>query len=289
MAMGLGKRIRLRRLCFGEGPAAGRLLLLAAYQGLEHGPRAFAAIPESADPEQALRLAVDGSCSGVILSVGLAERYLGMYAGRIPLVLSLNGRTDIPPDDEALAPLTASVEDAVRLGADGVLYRLYLGSPAQYEDLTQLAGVRRDCVALGMPLLVSPHPSGAAVERRGGSSSQYALEYGARAADELGADLVILCTPVANAQRDAQTPKPYPELHTDPEAALSRLVAWAGGTPVVVDLGDPGDQDLAGLGRRAIAAGAKGVLVRDGAAQRPVADAVARMQGLAAVLAQEAG
>jgi class I fructose-bisphosphate aldolase len=264
------------------------LLLLAADQGLERGPLAFAADPDGGHPEQALRLAVEGGFSGIIVNVGHAERYLGGDAGYIPFILKLNGKTDVPPDDEALAPLTASVEDAVRLGADGVLYTLYLGSPAQFEDLTQLAGVRRECMILGMPLLLHAMPGGGAVERRGGAASQYMLEYGARVADELGVDLVILGLPQAGGQHAAQVPKLYSSLHVEPEAAIQRLVRCANSTPVVIDLGAAEEPQGSVAAEQAIAAGACGLLVRDGGAQRPVTDAVARIQRLAGLLTQQA-
>ena len=44
------------------------------------------------------------------------------YAGRVPLILKLNGKTNIPDDGDATSPLFASVEDAVRLGAARLLY-----------------------------------------------------------------------------------------------------------------------------------------------------------------------
>ena len=84
----------------------------------------------------------------------------------MPLILKVNGKTDVPPSDEALSTTNASVEDAVRLGADAVGYTLYVGSPRQDEDLHQLKGVREDCDRYGMPLVVWAYPRGAASTRR---------------------------------------------------------------------------------------------------------------------------
>jgi len=44
-------------------------------------------------------------------------------------VLKLNGKTDIPSAIDPLSPVNATVEDAVRLGADAVGYTLYVGTP----------------------------------------------------------------------------------------------------------------------------------------------------------------
>ena len=66
--------------------------------------------------------------------MGSAEKFYWEFAGEVPLVLKINGKTEVPADDEALSPLNASVEDAVRLGADAVGYTLYVGSPLQAQD-----------------------------------------------------------------------------------------------------------------------------------------------------------
>jgi fructose-bisphosphate aldolase, class I len=108
----------------------------------------------------------------------------------VPLILKLNGKTDLPPDDEALSPLNASVADAVRLGADAVGYTIYVGSPAQETDFTQLHMVRNDAKLLGMPLVVWSYPRGSAVDAKGGRDSFYAVDYGGRVASELGAALL---------------------------------------------------------------------------------------------------
>jgi class I fructose-bisphosphate aldolase len=267
--LGVGKRARLRRL-FPRGPA----LVLRVDQGLEQGPGLFAPRPESADPAVALHLAQDSGYSGVILPVGLAEHAFAPLAGLVPLVLKLNGKTAIPPDDEALAPLTATVEDALRLGADAVAYSFYAGTPAQFEDLTQIAHVRQEAARYGMPLLMLAEPRGAAVERKGGPNSLYALEYAARAAADLGADLVALAAPVANPQRDAQAPKPYNTLRIGEDEALRRVLSATGAVPAIAlqDGAGPVETVLA-QATAALDAGARGVILGLGAWQRPDAEA----------------
>ena len=53
---------------------------------------------------------------GDAIQIGLAEKFYREYAGEIPLILKLNGKTDFPSDANALSPLQASVEDAIRFG-----------------------------------------------------------------------------------------------------------------------------------------------------------------------------
>jgi len=139
LSLGHGKRVRLWRLLYGHGPGNGTLLVLPLDQGLEHGPADFFANPAALDTDFQFRLAVEGKYSAIALGIGLAEKYMKDYCGRIPLILKLNGKTNIPDDAEAVSPLSASVEDAVRLGADAAGYTLYVGSPRQDEEIRQLA------------------------------------------------------------------------------------------------------------------------------------------------------
>lgn len=264
--LGVGKRTRLGRI------VAGGTLLLRADQGLEQGPLASVDDP-GADPEQALRAAA-ANCSGVILHIGMAERSARILSGAVPLVLKLNGKTAIPPEDEALAPLNATVEDAVRLGADAVAYTLYAGSPAQFEDFTQLSQVRQECTRYGMPLLVLAQPRGAAIERKGGAEGLFAIAAAAHAAAELGADLVAIDAPAINPQRDAQAPKPYNTLQVTAREALRRAVASARPVPVLVcDDGAGEHEAVATRAREALEVGAAGLILGQHLWHRPVEEA----------------
>jgi fructose-bisphosphate aldolase, class I len=252
--LSLGHQVRLRRL-LGGFAETGVPLLLDGGQGLERGPRGAIA-----DFGAALVGVRDAECAAALLQIGPAERSFRPVAGALGLVLRLNGKTDIPPDDEALAPLNATVEDAVRLGADAVCYTLYAGSPAQFEDLTQLSQVRQDCRRYGMPLIVQAAPCGAAIERKGGPRSQYALEYAARAASEAGADLVLIAAPVTNAQQDGRQPKPYAGLQFGPSEALQHVIGAAAGAPVLVMLDDAESQEsMLSQANLAVQAGALGL------------------------------
>ena len=94
--MAPGKKTRLYRLLYQAGPANGTLMVLPIDQGLEHGPRDFLDAPDSADPEFQFRLAVEGRYSAIACQIGLAAKYYPRYAGQVPLILKLNGKTEIP-------------------------------------------------------------------------------------------------------------------------------------------------------------------------------------------------
>jgi class I fructose-bisphosphate aldolase len=274
MTLSTGKRARLYRLLYGHGPGNGTALFLPIDQGLEHGPVDFFVNPPSKDPDFQCQLALRGNYSGIVFQIGLAEKYMHAYAGRVPLVLKLNGKTVIPPDEEAFSPQCATVEDAVRLGADAVGYTLYVGSPAQSEDFLQFADIRAEAEALGMPVIVWAYPRGSAIEARGGRDSIYAVDYAARVACELGADVVKINLPKLD--NLANLPKPYNELHDDEAAAVRRVVESAGKTLVLFSGGSKlGDDDLVAKAHLCMAAGATGLIFGRNMWQRPMDEALA--------------
>src|SRR5205814_4250752 len=134
MDVSVGKRVKLHRLLYEYGAGNGTLMVLPFDQGIEHGPVDFFPNPASLDPDFQWQLAVEGGYNAVACHWGLARNYMRKYAGKVPLLLKINGRTNIPPEDDAFSTLTASVEDAVSLGADAIGYTLYVGSPRQDLD-----------------------------------------------------------------------------------------------------------------------------------------------------------
>jgi class I fructose-bisphosphate aldolase len=279
-----GKHVRLHRLLHQHGPANGTLLVLPLDQGLEHGPTDFFPNPPALDTTFQCRLAVEGRFSAIALEIGLAEKYADEYAGRVPLILKLNGKTNIPPDDEAVSPLLSSVEDAVRLGADAVGYTLYVGTPRQDFEFLQFATVRRDAERFGMPVVMWAYPRGSAVEAKGGKGSLYAIDYAARVAEELGADIVKLHEP---ADDTSGCPEPYRSLHEDPAARLRRVVRSAGRCLVLFSGGSRLDADQAiAKVDLCMQAGATGVIFGRNLWQRPYPEALAVTERVHQVLAR---
>lgn len=283
-----GKRARLRRLLFEFGPGNGTLMLLPIDQGIEHGPRDFFPNPASKDPEYQFRLAAEAGYSAIACQIGLAEKYYPDYAGQVPLILKVNGKTDIPSSDEALSTCNASVEDAVRLGADAVGYTLYVGSPRQGEDLAQLKAVREDCDRYGMPLVVWAYPRGRDIDKKGGQLSFYAIDYGARLAMEMGADVVKLNFPKLDPEKAKDTPAPYNDMDISVEDAVSHIVASAGRSLVVLSGGSRADDDVViGHARTIMQAGGSGVIFGRNVWQREWDDAVEIIEQIKSTLLSE--
>jgi fructose-bisphosphate aldolase, class I len=284
LSLAHGKRTRLWRLLHGYGPANGTLLVLPLDQGIEHGPSDFLPNPDALDTTFQLRLALEGRYSAVALTVGLAEKYMSEYCGRLPLVLKLNGKTNIPADDDAVSPLMATVTDAVRLGADGVGYTLYVGSPRQDEEIRQLRRVRQDCERLGMPLFLWSYPRGRAIEAKGGKGTLFAIDYAARVAEEMGADVVKLHEPQADNER---CPEAYRRLNEDLPGRLRRVVRSAGRCLVIFSGGVKEDEET--LLRKAqlyMECGATGLVFGRNMWQRSLPDALALTAKVHGVLAR---
>jgi fructose-bisphosphate aldolase, class I len=258
LGLGTGKKARLHRILYQHGLTNGTAMFLPYDQGLEHGPRDFFDNPDAADPRYILKLAVEGGFNGVAVQVGNAEKFYWDYAGEVPLILKLNGRTEIPPADAPRSPLNATVEDAVRLGADAVGYTLYVGSAQQEADFEAFAEVRGQAHHVGLPLVVWSYPRGKAVDAKGGKNSFHQVDYASRTAAELGADIVKLNFPDPRATEGV--PEPYAG-EIGEQDAVNAVVRSAVRTPVLLSGGEKGgDEEVLDKARMAMEAGALGVI-----------------------------
>ena len=172
----------------------------------------------------------------------MAEKYYPDYAGRVPLLLKVNGKTDIPPSDEAFSTTNASVEDAVRLGADAVGYTLYVGSPRQDQDLLQLKRVREDCDRYGMPLVIWAYPRGL-----GGRRRRAARTPSTRSTTPRGWRWRWAPTSSSSTCRSPEphkdSPAPYDTIEVTQEEAVRQVVESAGRSLVVLSGGSKIDDD----------------------------------------------
>ena len=163
----------------------GKVLILAMDQGMEHGPVDFNA--RNINPEYVLDIASKGGFTGLAIQKGIARHYKECYSGKVPLVLKLNGRTNIVPKDEIYSSQVASVKEAVKLGADAIGYTLYVGSPREADMFREFGKVQEEAEDYGLPCVVWAYPRGRFVQDE---KSADTIAYAARVALELGADVV---------------------------------------------------------------------------------------------------
>jgi fructose-bisphosphate aldolase, class I len=284
LGLSAGKKARLYRILHDHGLRNGTAIFLPYDHGLEHGPRDFFGNPEASDPGNIIKLALEGGFNGIAIQVGLARKFYWDYAGEVPLVLKLNGKTDIASAIDPLSPVNATVEEAVRLGADAVGYTLYVGSPAQERDFGQYLRVREDAERFGMPLIVWSYPRGTAIDAKGGRDCFYAVDYAARTASELGADLVKVNFPQPDKQ--SGVPEPYRRKFSQAEA-IEAVVRSANRTLLLVSGGEQaGDEAMLEKARLSMEAGATGLIFGRNVFQRSHDDSLRLVARLREIMAK---
>ncbi len=188
----------------------GKAMILAFDQGFEHGPRDFLGNPESRNFEYILNIAEKGRFTAIVAHAGLAEKYrFQIRKSGVPLILKLNGKSELYAEDDPYSPQLYSVEDAIALGATAVGYTVYSGSKYETRMNTEFAGIIREAHKNGLPAIGWMYPRGKSLTDKKSSvktvkmaleeQSQSNLEvdeapsmvaYGARIGMELGADIV---------------------------------------------------------------------------------------------------
>lgn len=161
----------------------GKAVFLALDQGLEHGPKDFNL--NTIDSEYVFNLAREGNFNALILQKGLAIRYHDSFRYKVPLILKLNGKTNLSHADP-YSPQICSVNKAIKLGADAVGYTIYFGSPYESFMFKDFARIEEEAHDYGLPVVVWAYPKGSGID----DTSTDTLAYSARAALELGADFI---------------------------------------------------------------------------------------------------
>jgi len=165
----------------------GKALFLAYDHGFEHGPKDL--IGKSLDPEYILDLAVKGGYTGIILQKGIAEKYYTdtKYQKAVPLILKINGKTNISQTTDPYSSINCSVDYAKKLGAKAVGYTIYLGSKYERKMLADFGKIQEQAHQLKMAAIAWIYPRGSAVEDE---TSSEMTAYAARVGLELGADMI---------------------------------------------------------------------------------------------------
>ena len=213
-------------------------MLLPIDQGIEHGPRDFFPNPASKDPDYQFRLAAEAGYSAIACQIGMATKYYPDYAGR-GAADPQGQRQDRHPAlrRRALDPATPRSRTPSGSAPTPSATRSTSARPRQDQDLLQLKSVREDCDRFGMPLVIWSYPRGEAVAGKGGQNSFYAIDYAARMAMEMGADIVKLNMPKIDPDKDKDSPAPYNEGGFSQEDAIAHCVESAGRALVVLSGG----------------------------------------------------
>ena len=138
---------------FNSGRLAGTgyLSILPVDQGIEHsGAASFAPNPDYFDPENIIRLALEGGTNAVATTFGVLGLTSRKYAHRIPFIVKLNHNELLTYPATHDQVMYGSVEQAWDLGAAGVGATIYFGSDESMRQLQEVSEAFQEAHELGM-------------------------------------------------------------------------------------------------------------------------------------------
>ncbi len=129
----------------------GYLSILPVDQGIEHtGGSAFAPNPIYFDPENIIKLAIEGGCNGVASTLGVLGAMARKYAHKIPFILKFNHNELLSYPNTYDQVFFASVEQAFDMGAVAVGATIYFGSQESRRQIVNVSHAFERAHELGM-------------------------------------------------------------------------------------------------------------------------------------------
>ncbi len=182
--MSTGKEIRLKRI-LGE---VGKSLVVA----MDHAAIA-GAMGYLSNPEKIIEKVVAGKPDSLILTRGMLRHGVGSIHRQVGIILRLSGGfTVLDTSGDFRDRIISSVQDALFYGADGVAATIKFGHEMEGTLIEGVSHLADCCARWGVPLLVETLLS---VKGSGNLEEAEALAIAARAAAELGADIIKLPLP----------------------------------------------------------------------------------------------
>ena len=206
-------------LMHGKLGGTGKLLILPVDQGFEHGPdRSFAANFDAYDPHYHFKLAIDADLSAYAAPLGMLEAGAATFAGSIPLILKMNSSNSLAA--KSLAPyqaITASIQDALRLGCAAIGFTIYPGSENSYEMMNEISILAEEAKSVGLAVVIWSYPRGGDLSKEGETAIDV-IAYGAHLAALLGAHIIKVKPPT-----DYLETKEAKKIYLEQNIAISTL------------------------------------------------------------------
>ncbi len=269
-----------RMLCTGRLGGTGKLIILPVDQGFEHGPaRSFAPNPAGYDPVYHCQLAIDAGLNAYASVLGMIECVADQFAGQIPFILKVNSSNSLFRSKEAPdQAVTASVDDAVRLGCAAIGYTIYPGSDQSLEMLEELRELTREAKSKGIGVVVWSYPRGGNVSKDG-ETAMDVDGYAAHMAALMGAHFIKVKLPSAYLEQ-GEAKKVYEDKHIDISTQAARVrhimeCAFNGRRVVIFSGGAAKGADAVYQDARDIVAGGgNGLIIGRNTFQRPREEAL---------------
>jgi len=273
-----GTKANLARILMqGKLGGTGRMVILPVDQGFEHGPaRSFAPNPAGYDPRYMFELALEAGLNAYAAPLGMIEAGAATYAGSIPTILKVNSSNSLSTTkDQAV---TATVQDALRLGCSAIGFTIYPSSEHQFEMMEELRELAAEAKACGLAVVVWSYPRGPMLDKTGETALDICA-YAAHMAALLGAHIIKVKPPTSAISLDAakKTYEKHP-IEDNPAARIRHVVqsCFGGRRLVVFSGGEAKGNDAILEEVRAIhEGGGNGSIMGRNAFQRPKSDALA--------------
>ncbi|MCV2446956.1 class I fructose-bisphosphate aldolase [Paracoccus sp. DMF] len=180
-----------RMLMTGKLAGTGKMIILPVDQGFEHGPaRSFAPNPAGYDPHYHYQLAIDAGLNAYAAPLGMIEAGADTFAGQIPTILKVNSANSLMSDTAGKnQAITASVDDALRLGCSAIGFTIYPGSDMALDMVEEIVEMRKEAAAKGVATVIWSYPRGEAITKDGETAIDIAA-YAAQIAALIGAHII---------------------------------------------------------------------------------------------------
>ena len=272
-----------RILMQGKLGGTGKLVILPVDQGFEHGPaRSFAPNPPAYDPHYHFKLAVDAGLSAYAAPLGMIEAGADSFAGAVPTILKVNSSNSLSrAAEDADQAVTASVNDALRLGCSAIGLTIYPGSDAAFDMIEEAREMAEEAKAAGLAVVIWSYPRGGNLSKAGETAIDISA-YAAQIAALLGAHIIKVKPPTDALELDAA--KKVYEDRNIPRTTLAERIAhvvqsaFNGRRLVVFSGGEAKDLDgIMGEVRGIRDGGGTGSIIGRNTFQRPRDEALAML------------
>jgi len=139
----------------GRLSGTGYLSILPVDQGIEHSAgSSFAPNPQYFDPENIVKLAIEGGCNGVASTFGVLGTVGRKYAHKIPFIVKINHNELLTAPNKFDQVLFGTVMEAHSLGAVAVGATIYFGSDESTRQITEISRAFAEAHELGMACIL---------------------------------------------------------------------------------------------------------------------------------------
>jgi fructose-bisphosphate aldolase, class I len=275
-----------RMLMQGRLGGTGKMIILPVDQGFEHGPaRSFAPNPAAYDPHYHFQLALDAGLNAYAAPLGMIEAGADTFAGQLPTILKCNSANSLMPavaaKDQAI---TATVDDALRLGCSAIGFTIYPGSAAGLDMFEEISEMREEAAAKGVATVIWSYPRGEDLSKEGETAVDVGA-YAAQIAALLGAHIIKTKLSSAHLEQ-GEAKKVYEKHKVDVSTQAARVrhcvqAAFGGRRIMVFSGGAAKGEDAVYDDARAIRdGGGNGSIIGRNTFQRSREDAMAMLNKL---------